>query len=63
MDLVCWLGLLHTSKMFTSLSLLVLGLFMIYHKFLFFITKAGLRYLCICSYTDMGCPVIEVSSF
>jgi hypothetical protein len=27
------------------------------------LTKPGLRYLYSCSYTDLGCPVIEVSSF
>jgi hypothetical protein len=26
-------------------------------------TKSGLRYLYSCSYTDMGCPVTDVSSF
>jgi hypothetical protein len=61
------LGLLH--KMFTSLSVLLSGLCMLYHKFYYIFScyislmKPGLRYLYSCSYINMYCPVIEVSSF
>jgi hypothetical protein len=56
-------------KLFTSLSILVSGLSMLYHNFHCILscyhplTVPGLRFLYSCGYTDMGCPVIEVSSF
>jgi hypothetical protein len=67
MVLVCWLGLLH--KIVTSLSILVSGLCMLYHNFYcifscyLYSKKPCLRYLYGCSYNDVGCTVIEVSSF
>jgi hypothetical protein len=56
-------------KIFTSLFLLVSDLCTHYHNFysLFFLfsplRKSCFGYLYSCSYTDMDCPVIEVSSF
>jgi hypothetical protein len=61
------LRLLH--KLFTSLSILVLGLCMLYNNlycvFSYHLpsTNPGLKYLHSCNDNDMGCPVIEVSSF
>jgi hypothetical protein len=57
MDLACWTGLLH--KIFTSPSVLVSGLCVLYHNFYCIFssylpsTKSGLRYIYSCSSTDM----------
>jgi hypothetical protein len=56
----CWLGLLH--KIFTFLSVLVSGLCVLYHNF-YCIFSFCVRCLYSCSYNDIGCSVIEVSSF
>jgi hypothetical protein len=59
-DLIQWLGLLH--KMFTSFSILVSYLCMLYHNFYCIIycylplTMPSLRYLYFCSYSDLGFP-------
>jgi hypothetical protein len=66
-DSVCQRGLLH--KISTSFSSSVSGLCMIYQKFYCIFSwclplkKPELRFLYSCSYTDIGCPVTEVSSF
>jgi hypothetical protein len=39
------------------------NIFIVYFSCYLPLTKPGLRYLYSCSYTDTGCPVIEVSSF
>jgi hypothetical protein len=57
------------SNIERKVKILVSGLCTLYHNFycIFFCylpsTKPGLRYLYSCGYTDMGCPVMHVSSF
>jgi hypothetical protein len=64
-----WLSGLVCCIKFPRPFLLVSGLCMLYHssycKFSCYLplTKPGLRYLYSCSYADLGCPVIEISSF
>jgi hypothetical protein len=65
--LVCWLASLQT--VFTSRSVFVAGLCVLCHDlYCIFsrylpLTEPGLRYFYRSCYTDMGCPVIEGSSF
>jgi hypothetical protein len=49
-------------KISSPFSILVSGLCMLYHNFYYTLSKSGLRYSYFCSYTDIGCPLIEVSS-
>jgi hypothetical protein len=57
------------QKKFTSASVLVSGPCMLYHNFYCIFScylpsaKPGFRCLYGCNYTDMGCPVLVVSSF
>jgi hypothetical protein len=59
MDLVCWLGLLHSIS--TFFSVLVSDLYMHYKKFYYtfscylLLTNSNYRSMYSCSYTDIGC--------
>jgi hypothetical protein len=61
------LGLLH--KIFITFSMLVSGLYMLYHNFYYtfscylLMTKPDIRCFCSCSYIDVGWPVVEMGSF